>query len=104
MTLREFCRSHDLDRSTISKMERGVIPPPPTQQKLGVLAAAVGLVEATAEWQEFMDRAYAARGEVPPDLAREDIYKRLPVIFRTLRRDNLSQEDLAILMQLIREA
>lgn len=105
MTLREFCSIHDLDHSNLSKIERGRLPPPAAPKKLAVLAAAVGLEPNTAAWQEFLDRAYAARGELPPDLAaEEEIIETLPLIFRTLRGESISDEDIKILMELIRKA
>lgn len=105
MTLREFCSKHNLDPGTISKMERGLLPPPRSLPKISALAATVGITEESPEWQEFLDMAYAARGEIPPDLAsEEDVVQRLPAIFRTLRGTAPSEEDVRLLMQLIRES
>lgn len=89
-TVREFCTRHRLDPGYISKMERGLLPPPPTIKRLGKLTSAVGLKEQTAEWQEFLDRAYAARGEIPPDIAgRAEVVRTLPALFRELRNRSL---------------
>jgi hypothetical protein len=103
MTLREFCSIHSFDHSNVSKMERGVLPPPPTPEKIGALAAAVGLKPGTPEWQDFQDRAFAARGEIPPDLATEEaIVDSLPVLFRSLRGGPVTEEEVQLLIQLIR--
>jgi transcriptional regulator with XRE-family HTH domain len=105
MTLREFCALHNLDHSNLSKMERGLLLPPAGLEKLKSMATGVGLVPGTPEWQDFLDRAFAARGEIPPDLAGEDgVIDTLPVIFRTLRGEPVSEEEVQLLLQLIRQA
>ncbi|WP_183685724.1 hypothetical protein [Longimicrobium terrae] len=105
MTMREFCSIHNLDHGNLSKMERGLLPPPRTTEKISVLAVAVGLKPETPEWQDFVDRAYASRGEIPPDLATEEaIVNRLPVLFRSLRGGPVTEEEVRLLMQLIRNS
>lgn len=102
MTLRDFCSNHRLDHGHISKIERGVLPPPAALKKLSVLAKAIGVAEGTPEWQVFLDKAYAARNKLPPDLAQKDeIIRNLPLIYRTLRGDPLTEKEIQLLMKLI---
>jgi transcriptional regulator with XRE-family HTH domain len=103
MTLREFCSINKLHHSNLSKVERGQLPPPAAPEKLALLARAVGLEPETPAWQEFFDRAYAARGEIPRDLVAEAEVA-LPSLFRALRGDSISEQDLELLMALIRKA
>lgn len=86
MTLRAFCAKHGFDPGNISKLERGVFPPPESEQKLAEYAKALGLQRGSDEWYEFFDRAAAERGRVPVDLLDDEaILGKLPVLFRTLR-------------------
>jgi transcriptional regulator with XRE-family HTH domain len=86
-------------------MERGKSPPPPTAEKLADLASAVGVTPDSSEWSEFSARAFAARGEVPPDLTVDsNIVGKLPVLYRRLRGEQVDAEDLEDLIRLIRDA
>lgn len=61
LTLREFCRRNGLDPGNISRIERGLSPPP----KEGVedLAKALGLQSGSSDWNMFVDLALAAATE-----------------------------------------
>src|SRR2546423_9436248 len=84
--LRQFCLEHGHDPSNWSKIERGVNPPPRDEKTLEKWARQVGLKAGTAEWQEFMDLADIARGEIPKHvLSDEELLKKLPVFFRSIR-------------------
>jgi transcriptional regulator with XRE-family HTH domain len=101
-TLRRFCEMHGYDPGNISRLERGIFPPPESPQKLREYAKALGLKEGREEWIEFFDRAAAARGQVPADLqADKDFVDRLPVLFRTLRGRKVTPEKLDQLVKMI---
>jgi len=86
ITLREFCRRAKADPGNISKIERGVWPPPQDHEILERYAKALGIGEGTDDWYRFFDYAAADRGIVPQDLmADEEVVKMLPLFFRTLR-------------------
>jgi len=95
ITLREFCKKAESDPGNISKLERGVWPPPQDQQILERYARALGLTPASDEWYRFFDFAAADRGIVPQDIMSDsEVVKVLPVLFRTLRREKPTEEDL----------
>ncbi len=102
-SLRRFCAANGYDPGNISRLERGVFPPPESPQKLREYAKALGLKEGAEEWLEFFDRAAAARGQLPADLqADEKLIARLPVLFRTLRGRKVTPEKLDELVEMIR--
>jgi transcriptional regulator with XRE-family HTH domain len=102
-TLRRFCETNGYDPGNISRLERGIFPPPESPQKLREYANALGLAEGRDEWIEFFDRAAAARGQIPADLqADKELVARLPVLFRTLRGQKVTPEKLDKLVKMIR--
>jgi len=102
-TLREFCKKYGLDPGNISKLERGLLPPPASREKLEEYATFLGLKRGNDEWLEFFDRAAASRGELPKDFLDDDeVLKALPIIFRTIRGKKVSREMLNELIDKIR--
>jgi transcriptional regulator with XRE-family HTH domain len=102
-SLRRFCEANGYDPGNISRLERGVFPPPESPQKLREYAKALGLKEGGEEWIEFFDTAAAARGQLPADLqADEKLVGRLPVLFRTLRGRKVPPQNLDQLVEMIR--
>ena len=64
-----------------------------------------GLEEGSAEWYEFFDRAAAARAELPREVVEdEEIVNHLPVLFRTLRGDRVTDDELDRLIEVLRAA
>jgi transcriptional regulator with XRE-family HTH domain len=104
-TLRAFCTTHGFDAGNMSKLERGLLAPPASNEKLEEYATALGLAHGSDAWIDFFDRAAAARGRVPQDiLSDEQLAKRLPAVFRTLRGAKASKSDLLKLVEKIRRA
>ena len=104
LTLRRFCVENGLDPGNISKMERGRLLPP-DKERLSSLADCLGLEEASDERVRLYDLAYACRGEIPPDILNdEELVGRLPLLFRTLRGENLGEEELRALAERVRGA
>jgi transcriptional regulator with XRE-family HTH domain len=104
-TLRQFCLDHGHDPSNWSKLERGIITPPRDENTLEKWAGQLGLKTDTPEWLNFMDLADLARGEIPKHvLSDEELVKKLPVFFRTVRGAELNEKELDDLIQKIREA
>ncbi len=105
MTLRSFCDSYGYDPGNISKLERGLLPPPESEAKLTEYAKALGIRRGSDDWYEFFDLARAARGKVPPELLRDpEVVARLPLLFRTLRGQKVSEKNLNELIDMIRRA
>jgi transcriptional regulator with XRE-family HTH domain len=104
-TLREFCRTHSLDPGNISRMERGLLKPPSSKDKLEEYASYLGIEKGSDDWYEFFDLAAACRGEIPEEfLDDEELIKHLPIIFRTIRGKKVSKKKLEELIEMIRRA
>lgn len=105
ITLREFCKKHGLDPGNTSKLERGLLPPPQDREKLEEYARALGLKKGTARWLDFFDIATTAQGRVPDDLlSDEEVVKRLPLLFRTLRGKRSNPKQFNALIKLLRKS
>ena len=102
-TVREFAKRARLDVAYVSRLENGVILPPKDSGKLAKLALAVGILEGSEEWQEFMDLAAMAKNELPEDLRDDErVASVLPAFYRTLRSKELDEEELKKLLDSIR--
>ena len=94
-TLRQFCLENGLDPGNISKIERGILPPPQSREKLAHYAKCLGIVEGGDEWLEFFDIARTDTGRIPEDLlADKNIVAKLPLVFRTIKGQKLTGEQL----------
>jgi transcriptional regulator with XRE-family HTH domain len=94
-TLRQFCLNNGLDPGNISKIERGILPPPQSREKLSHYAKCLGIVEGSDEWLEFFDIARIDAGRIPEDLLSDkNIVAKLPLVFRTIKGQKLTGEQL----------
>jgi len=94
-TLRQFCLENGLDPGNISKIERGILLPPQSREKLSHYAKCLGIVEGGDEWLEFFDIARTDAGRIPEDLfADKNIVAKLPLVFRTIKGQKLTGEQL----------
>jgi transcriptional regulator with XRE-family HTH domain len=101
--LRQFCVGNDFDPGNISRMERGVMPPPQSQALLTKYARALGIREGSDEWYTFFDLAAADKGLIPPDLLNdEEVLAQLPMVFRTMRNRKPDAKTLDALIELLR--
>jgi transcriptional regulator with XRE-family HTH domain len=104
MTLRQFCEKFGFDAGNISKLERGLLPPPQSREKLEQYAQALGLKKGSTTWYDFFDLAAASRGQIPEEiLANDKLVAKLPVLFRTLRGERVPEEKLDELIEAIRK-
>lgn len=95
ITLREFCETNKLDAGNYSRLERGLYTAPQSEENIAKYARAHGLKEGSEEWVELFDLAYASKGEIPKDLlSDQELVQKLPALFRTLRGNPVSPEDL----------
>lgn len=104
ITLRRFCEKHSLDAGNMSKIERGILPAPKSEELLKKYAKFLGLKEGTDDWYLFFDLAAAESGRLPKELMEKDVVARMPVLFRTLRGKKLSKDKLDKLIKLIKES
>ena len=103
-TLRQFCLDHGHDPSNWSKIERGINTPPRDEKTLERWAEQLGLKPGAAEWQHFMDQADVSRGEIPKHVfSDEELLKKLPVFFRSIRGAELTEKQLDELIKMVKE-
>ncbi len=103
-TLRQFCIENDLDPGNISKLERGILPPPVSEEKLKHYARCLKIKKGSDEWYEFFDLAHASAGRIPEEiLSDENSLAKLPLLFRTLRGQKLTKEQLNKLAKELKE-
>lgn len=104
-TLRSFSERFDYDPAYISRIERGLLPPPEDKDKLRGLARALGIKGDSEEGVTFFDLAHLAKGKIPGDiLSKPKASERLPLLFRTARGQKLSRNKLQRLIKLLRES
>lgn len=104
-TLRQFCLDNGFDAGNISKLERGLLPPPESTEKLVAYAHALEIREGSNEWFDLFDLAAVARGQVPARLMNDaELVARLPVVFRTLEGKRVTPEQVDDLIALIRRS
>ena len=104
-TLRQFCLENKLDPGNISRLERGLMPPPQGSDKLEEYAKYLHIKKGTDDWYKFFDLARIEAGRIPEELLKDDaVVASLPILFRTLRGQKISEKKLDELVQLIRKA
>ena len=104
-TLRQFCIDNKLDTGNISKLERGLLPPPQSREKLEEYARLLKINKGSDDWYTFFDMAAAETGRIPEELMeKENIVEKLPILFRTLRGQKVPDEKLEELIKKLRGA
>ena len=105
MTLRAFCLEHGFDPGNISKIERGWMPPPVSEEKLKKYAQALLIESGSDDWVEFFDRAATERGRIPKDILTDDeLLGKVPVLLRTIHNSKIDGPKLDELIERIRRA
>ena len=105
LSLRQFCVKNKVDPGNISKLERSLMPPPQSREKLEQYASFLRIRKGSPEWYEFFDLAAANSGKIPADILSDaNLLKRLPLVFRTIRGQKVSKEKLEELAEVIRKA
>lgn len=103
LTLREFCRRAGLDAGNVSKIERGLMTPPSSPEKLEHYASHLGIAKGSDDWIEFHDRASVCKGEIPLEILNDaQLVASLPLIFRTIKRKKVLPSSLAEMVEEIR--
>lgn len=105
VSLRQFCAENSVDPGNISKLERGVLPPPQSKEKLEEYAAYLRIKKGSDDWFTFFDLAAAHSGRIPQDLLSDArLVRNLPLVFRTIRGQKISKEKLNQLAEVIRKS
>ncbi|MBF0406456.1 MAG: transcriptional regulator [Candidatus Riflebacteria bacterium] len=103
-TLRSFCLTNGIDAGNWSKMERGLLNLP-HGDKLEKYAKALGLTEGSNEWYELFDLASISAGQIPSAvMSNEQVVSKLPILFRTLRGQQVDSDKLDELIELVRRS
>ena len=104
LSLREFCLRLKSDPSKYSKLERGLLNPP-DDQRLTDYARALDLEADGSEMRELRRLAALGRGMIPQSvLSDQQLAGKLPLFFRTLEGEPLTEEKLDEVINLIRSA
>ncbi len=105
ITLRQFCIQTKSDPGNYSKIERGILPPPKSQDTLNGYAKVLGLEQGEDNWFKLFDLAATDKGIIPEDLRKnKDANKLFPVFFRTLRGQKPTKAEMEALLNKLKEA
>ena len=105
LSLRRFCVENNVDPGNMSKLERGLLSPPQSREKLEEYAGYLHIEEGSDDWYEFFDLAAAEAGRIPQDiLSDKELAKRLPLVFRTIRGQKISKVKLEQLAEVIKKS
>jgi len=104
-TLRQFCADNKLDPGNVSRLERGLMPPPQGSDKLEDYAQYLQIKKGSDDWYRFFDLARIEAGRIPDELLKDEaVVASLPILFRTLRGQKISEKKLEKLVELIKKA
>ncbi len=104
MSLREFCLRIAADPSNYSKLERGLLNPPPSE-RLADFLQALELTSTCEDTRELERLAAIGRGQIPGSiLSDERLAGKLPLFFRTLENGPLTDEKMQEVVDTLREA
>lgn len=105
LSLRAFCQRFAEDPGNWSRMERGLLPPPLDSSRMHQIATYLAIPMDSEEFERLVDLAHADRGRVPESImGDEKLVKLLPVMFRTIRKEPPTDDELFKLADKIREA
>jgi len=86
LTLREFCRKHELDAGNISRMERGLMPPPQSEDKLAEYAQMLDIKRDSDTWERFSIVGAVCAGRIPGFIMdNAELIQALPAVFSVMR-------------------
>lgn len=104
LTLRDFCRRIGEDPSNWSKVERGILPPPQSIEKLNLLAKVLGIRKGGKEYMNLLDEAAISRGKIPGDLMSDKaVVSLLPAFLRTVGSVKPTKEEIMKLVKRLKE-
>lgn len=103
LSLREFCRQIGEDPSNWSKVERGLIAPPQSIEKLNMIAKVIGLKKGQKEYIALLDQAAVDAGKIPRDLLSDrQVLDILPAFLRTVESIKPTEQELRDLIETLR--
>ncbi len=99
-SLRGFCLEYGLDPGNLSKIERGILPPP---KDISKYAKAFKIKKGSEQWKELEDLALKSLAAESFVNVEDEVAKRLPQFFRTIDNENLTSEKLDKIIQYLKE-
>jgi len=79
--------------------------PPQGSDKLEEYARYLQIKKGSDDWYSFFDLARIEAGRIPDELLKnESVVASLPILFRTLRGQKISEKKLEKLVELIKKA
>jgi transcriptional regulator with XRE-family HTH domain len=104
ISLRDFCKITEADPSNISKIERGLMPPPQAKEILERYAKGLNVAIDTDDWITFSDLAAVANRIIPEDISSDkNLLELMPAFFRTLRGEKPATGELKALIAKVRK-
>lgn len=96
LTLRGFCIGAGFEPGNYSKIERGLLQAPRSDEKLEPFRLTLRVDADSPEWRELLRLAALSRGEIPHRiLSDKELASKLPMLFRSLEGD-ASRNDAAL--------
>ena len=103
LTLREFCKILNFDPSNWSKIEREKAQPPQSRDMLDKIADLLNLAAGSQDRLKFYDLASLQGGRIPGDILNDkELVENLPLVFRTIRGEKPSRQEMEKLIDLIK--
>ena len=103
--LREFALRAGMDPGNLSKIERGRLSAPQSDEVLERICLALEYELESDGAQALRDLAASETGRIPPEiLDDQEVMARMPVLLRTIHNKQLSPVELDRLIEMIKEA
>jgi len=103
--LREFAQRAGMDPGNLSKIERGRLGAPQSEEILDRICEALEWGRDSEEACNLKDRAAVENGQIPAEiLGDEVVMEKVPLLLRTVQNKQLEPEQLERLIEMIREA
>jgi transcriptional regulator with XRE-family HTH domain len=103
--LRAFALRVGIDPGNLSKIERGRLSAPQSEDLLDRICRALEWEPDSEEASSLKDLAFAETGQIPDEvLADEVVMSKMPLLLRTVQNKQLEEEELDRLIELIRDA
>lgn len=95
VSLRRFAAASRWEPSNYSRLERGLLRPPQSLEKLRVFRESLHLSEEDQEWRELVRLASLSRGELPAGVFTDPaLLPLLPAFFRWVEEDKAALGEL----------
>lgn len=104
LSLRDLAVAAEYDVSNLSKIERGLLPPPAASILVRKWLKIMGINSAVPEYQLLIDLAAAGRTVVPDDLREKDVAEYLPAFYRTIRNQRADSATFDELVKLLKRS